>query len=169
MEAIQDSVGHMQRLVRDILGRLRPADLIELGLAAAIGELVAFWRARHPAIDFVVSVPDDATSMPDPVRETLYRVVQEGLNNAVRHGHPSRVEIEVSRGLDGHFTARITDDGSASDTLGKTGFGLIGMRERVAAAQGRLSIIQGAEKGGWTILARLPDLDNGEGLSEGAA
>ncbi len=96
VEAISESVSHMQRLVREILGRLRPTELIELGLRAAVDELVAFWAARHPAIRFSVSVPeDDALPMPPAARETLYRVVQEGLNNAVRHGRPRQITIEV--------------------------------------------------------------------------
>jgi two-component system, NarL family, sensor histidine kinase UhpB len=87
VESISGSVSHMQRLVRDILGRLRPTELIELGLRAAVDELVSFWAARHPSILFAVRIPDDADlPIPDEARETLYRVVQEGLNNAVPEG-----------------------------------------------------------------------------------
>ncbi len=155
VEAISEAVAHMQRLVRDILGRLRPTELIELGLAAAIDELVVFWRARHPAIVFAIKAPDDAAlPMSDAARETLYRVVQEGLNNAVRHGKPSRIEIEIGAGAGGEVFARIDDDGSGGEAPSGAGFGLIGMRERVAAARGRLTITP--RVGGWTILARLP-------------
>jgi two-component system sensor histidine kinase UhpB len=155
VEAISEAVAHMQRLVRDILGRLRPTELIELGLTAAIDELVAFWRARHPAIAFEVRAPEDvALPMSEAARETLYRVVQEGLNNAVRHSRPSRIEIEIGGHQGGEVFARISDDGAGGETPARTGFGLIGMRERVAAVRGRLTITPGA--GGWTILARLP-------------
>ena len=157
VEAIQAAVGHMQRLVRDILGRLRPTQLIELGLSAAIAELAAFWRARHPAIRIVVQVPDDeAMAMPDDIRETLYRVVQEALNNAVRHGRPERVEVEVGRAGDGEVFARVADNGAPTGRPDGAGFGLIGMRERVAAARGRLTVTRGPDGGGWTVLARLP-------------
>jgi two-component system sensor histidine kinase UhpB len=162
VEAIQEAVAHMQRLVRDILGRLRPTELIELGLKAAIEALVTFWSARHPAIVFRVDVPDDeALPLADDARETLYRVVQEGLNNAVRHGRPGRIEIEVARLEGGEVLARVTDDGAAGAKPGVAGFGLRGMRERVAAAGGGLSVGRGP-KGGWSVMARLAASPRGE-------
>ncbi|HEX7759423.1 MAG TPA: histidine kinase, partial [Caulobacteraceae bacterium] len=158
VKAIQASVGHMQRLVRDILARLRPAQLVELGLAAAIEDLVVFWRARHPEIRFEVSLPADESGIGETAREAVYRVVQEGLNNAVRHGRPDRVQIAVSLNGDGEVIARVSDDGAKSQAAndGEGGFGLIGMRERVAAAHGRLTIERDPAGKGWTVLARLP-------------
>jgi len=161
VKAIQASVGHMQRLVRDLLARLRPAQLVELGLGAAIDDLVAFWRARHPEIAFQVALPAEEDAMDETAREAVYRVVQEGLNNAVRHGRPKRIEIEVSVDDRGEVTARVSDDGTGAPPAAgerEGGFGLIGMRERVAAAHGRLTIERGAAGRGWTVLARLPAL-----------
>lgn len=154
LAAIQDAVGHMQALVRDILGRLRPTELIELGLQAAIGELIAFWRARRPEIAFDVRVPQDDAITPAR-RETLYRVVQEALNNAVRHARPGRIEIVLTSTPDGGASARITDDGPPTARTSSGGYGLIGMRERVTAAGGELTISRG-QAGGWTVLAQLP-------------
>jgi two-component system sensor histidine kinase UhpB len=154
MGAIQQSVAHMQRLVRDILGRLRPTELIDLGLAAAIGELADFWRERHPAIVFDVKVAEDETlALTEAARETLYRVVQESLANAVRHGRPARIEVVVGRDDGGEVFARVADNGVSTGKPEGGGFGLIGMRERVAAAKGTLAIERGA---GWTVTARLP-------------
>ena len=165
VEAIQNAVAHMQRLVRDILGRLRPTELIELGLKAAIDELVAFWSARHPGITFSVQVPDDgAWPIAEDVRETLYRVIQEGLNNAVRHGRPGRIEIEVSRREAGEILARVTDDGAPTGKPDGVGFGLRGMRERVAALGGRLTIERGSDGSGWTVAARIAAFPRGEDM-----
>jgi len=155
LAAIQAAVGHMQALVRDILGRLRPTELIELGLTAAIGELVAFWRARHPSIRFEVRTPPDEADIEEPMRETVYRVIQESLNNAVRHGRPERIDVDVVVAPGGEVTVRVTDDGAPSGRPDGAGYGLIGMRERVAAARGELSVARG-EAGGWTVIARLP-------------
>jgi two-component system, NarL family, sensor histidine kinase UhpB len=169
VEAIQRSVAHMQRLVRDILGRLRPTELIDLGLAAAIGELAAFWSARHPAIEFAVSVAEDEVlAAGEETRETLYRVVQEALNNAVRHGRPNRIEVEVGRAGEADVFAKVADDGAPSGQPGGAGFGLMGMRERVAAANGTLSVVQG-QPGGWTVVARLPARLGVEDLEEAGA
>jgi two-component system sensor histidine kinase UhpB len=154
IDAIQQSVAHMQRLVRDILGRLRPSELIDLGLASAIGELVKFWRARHPGIVFEVRVAEDESlALTDEARETLYRVVQEALANAVRHGRPARIDVEVRRLSGTEVAAVIADDGPLTGAAEGSGFGLIGMRERVAAAGGTLAIERGA---GWRVTARLP-------------
>jgi two-component system sensor histidine kinase UhpB len=155
MTAIQQAVALMQRMVRDILGRLRPTELIELGLSAAVGELVAFWRGRHPHVRFEVVTPPDEGMIPPAVRETLYRVVQEGLSNAIRHGRPDRVSIRVSVGPD-HVEARVTDDGARAAEPGPEGFGLSGMRERLAAVGGRLEVRPGEPGVGWTLIARAP-------------
>jgi two-component system sensor histidine kinase UhpB len=174
VESIQAAVGHTQRLVRDILGRLRPTELIELGLKAAIDELVAFWSARQPGIAFSVWVPDDeALPLADEVRETVYRVIQEALNNAVRHGRPGRIEVVVSRADGGEILARVSDDGAPSGKPEGVGFGLRGMRERVAAANGRLSIERGGggrgAGGGWTVTARLVAFPGGEAPEQATA
>jgi two-component system sensor histidine kinase UhpB len=168
VEAIQQAVTHMQRLVRDILGRLRPTELIELGLSAAIAELVSFWRARHRSIAFIVVAPEDERlAISDAARETLYRVIQEALNNAVRHGRPSRIEIEVGRASESEIFARVKDDGAPSGKPPGAGFGLIGMRERVAAARGRLEIDRGDH--GWTVRATLPCAIAAEEMEEAHA
>jgi len=155
LAAIQQAVAIMQRMVRDILGRLRPTELIELGLSAAVGELVAFWRGRHPTIRFEVTTPADESVITSAVRETLYRVVQEGLSNAIRHGRPDRVSIRLSIARD-EVEARVTDDGARAVAPGPEGFGLSGMRERLAAVGGRLEIRRGEPGGGWTLIARAP-------------
>ncbi|MGH7024378.1 MAG: histidine kinase [Caulobacteraceae bacterium] len=154
VDAIQQSVAHMQRLVRDILGRLRPTEPIDLGLAAAIGELVDFWRARHPGIVFELKVAEDeALALTKSAREALYRVVQESLANAVRHGRPSWIAIDVGRTSDVEVFASIADNGAPNHKADAAGFGLIGMRERVAGVGGTLSI---SRTNGWTVTARLP-------------
>jgi two-component system sensor histidine kinase UhpB len=153
--SIQRAVALMQRMVRDILGRLRPTELIELGLSAAVGELVAFWRGRHRDVRFEVTTPPDESAITGPVRETLYRFVQEGLSNAIRHGRPDRVSIRISIDQD-EVEARITDDGARAAEPGPDGFGLSGMRERLAAVGGRLEIARGDPGVGWTLIARAP-------------
>jgi two-component system sensor histidine kinase UhpB len=83
-------------------------------------------------------------------------VVQEGLTNAVRHGHPSRIEIEIALAADGEVVTRVTDDGQGAGQAEGAGFGLIGMRERVAAAGGSLAVERDRPTGGWSLTARLP-------------
>ena len=156
VKAIQAAVGHMQRQVRDILTRLRPAQLVELGLGAAIGELVEFWRARRPDIVFAVDLAADDGRLPDAVQQAIYRIVQEGLSNAVRHGQPGRIAVAVRLDAAGEVVLRVSDDGlGRQGAVGAPGLGLVGMRERIEALGGSLEIQPGAV-GGWAILARAP-------------
>jgi two-component system sensor histidine kinase UhpB len=162
LSSIQAAVGHMQSHVRDILGRLRPTRAVELGLNAAIDDMVAFWRERHGDIAFDVRLLEDESLVDEAQKETIYRVVQESLNNAVRHGRPNRIEVAISPGVSGEVIARVSDNGAAKAKSAdparpdQSGFGLIGMRERVAASGGSLSIDRGDPGGGWSVIAHLP-------------
>lgn len=159
--AIREAVGHMQRHVRAMLKRLRPASPVEVGLAPALGNLVAFWRARRPAIGFALDVAAGADEVEEPAKAVIYRVVQEALSNAVRHGRPGRVEVSVRLGDAGEAVVRVSDDGAGlADTGlagdGEPGFGLAGMRERVAALGGSLHVGPRAGGTGLAVVARLP-------------
>lgn len=155
---IQGAVHHMQRQVRDLLGRLRPAQAIEFGLVAAIDDLVRFWAARQPDIAFTIALPD--AEIPENTAEVAWRVVQEAVNNAVRHGRPRAIRIGVGMEEGGMLGVTVHDDGSSKAASGDggaagTGLGLIGMRERVVAEGGTL-IYGPAKPGGWTVAAHLP-------------
>ncbi len=156
VKSIQTAVARMQRQVRDILGRLRPARLTELGFAAAVQDLVDFWRSRRPDLDFAVSLNADEGGLPEAIQEVAYRVVQEALSNAVRHGQPTRIEVEIALRADEGLRLRVSDDGKASaPDDGRPRFGLVGMRERLEAVGGSMTISRGADRG-WTVLALAP-------------
>jgi two-component system sensor histidine kinase UhpB len=165
VQAIQDAVGRLQRQVRALLGQLRPAPpAAAQGLAPAVAALVAFWRSRHRDIVFTTAITLPETALTPPAREAIYRVVQEALTNAVRHARPRRIDIAVTRSADGTIDVRIGDDGAGAAASPQAapmppahgaGFGLAGMRERLAALGGTLTAARAAG-GGWTVLARLP-------------
>ncbi len=155
VKAIREAVVHMQGHIRSILVRLRPAPFGGAGLSDAIATLVAFWHSRHPGIVFAVEVPDAADSLPATLRGTIGRVVQESVSNAVRHGRPNRIEIGIEVGAD-TISVRVSDDGvGMQGNAGGAGFGLLGMRERVAAQSGTLTI-DGQPGQGLTVTARFP-------------
>jgi signal transduction histidine kinase len=84
----------------------------------------------------------------------IYRIVQEAVTNAARHSGATRVEIEVDD-LDGTVQVRVSDDGHGFDpAYSRDGFGLIGMRERVALLRGELQIASSPT--GTTITAAVP-------------
>ena len=154
--AIQGAVGHMQRQVRGLLGRLRPAHVTEFGLNAAVLDLVRFWSARRPDIAFDVDLPEDDTSLDEVARDVAYRILQEAVSNAVRHGDPRAISIVVGVDHSRQLRVSIVDDGSvATAKTAGAGLGLIGMRERVEAVGGRLVIGPNKKRPGWTTQAWL--------------
>jgi len=155
VHSIQQSVSHMQRLVRDILGRLRPTRATELGLNAAIIDLVAFWKSRASGIVIDCQLFEDETLVDETLKDTIYRVVQESLSNAVRHASARHISIRVERLVGDEIEVSIDDDGAPSAAPAKGGFGIVGMQERVKASGGRLTIKQKGVRGGWSISARL--------------
>ena len=159
---IGEAVGHMQTHVQSILARLRPVRAVEFGLVAAVTDMVAFWRGRHAAISFCAKVDPGADEADEAAQEVAYRVVQESLSNAMRHSQPSRIEIAVDM-TDHEMLIRVADDGAAiggteAQVGGGTGagFGLTGMRERVAALGGALRAGRDAPDLGWRVEARIP-------------
>ena len=161
--SIHDAVGRMQRHVRVILGRLRPMQAI--GLEAAIDRLAAFWRSRRPDIVFSVTVSVDEERIGNDLKETIYRVVQEATSNAIRHGRPKQVAIAIAHDDAAGIRVEVADDGigmSADRMTGRdpTRLGLIGMRERVMAMAGSLSIQRGRDGKGLALVARLPWADS---------
>ncbi|HUB46690.1 MAG TPA: HAMP domain-containing protein [Acetobacteraceae bacterium] len=156
---IHDAVARMQRHVRSILERLRP--LRGMGLLAAIDGLMVFWRNCRPGIAFDVTVSVEEDEIGDDLKDTIYRVVQEAVSNAVRHGEPTRVQIAVVHGGNDHIRVEITDDGTGlpadgSAEPGMAQLGLVGMRERVMAMAGSLTIQHGGGRRGLALVARLP-------------
>jgi two-component system sensor histidine kinase UhpB len=81
-------------------------------------------------------------------------VVQESLSNAIRHGRPSLIKVEVGRASATEVFAEVTDNGASAGKPEGAGFGLIGMRERVAASGGELALDKAAS--GWRVSVRLP-------------
>ncbi|MFA5898476.1 MAG: HAMP domain-containing protein [Hyphomicrobium sp.] len=151
---IREAIGRMQRHVRDILGRLRSAMLLDVGLAHAIDNLVAFWRSHRPKLVFRVDVPEE--SFGELIDGTIYRVVQESISNAVRHGSPSLIGIEVKSNLDGSIDIHVTDDGCGLKSVGVRGFGIVGMRERVSSLGGDLDVADRSDGQGVVVSAHLP-------------
>ena len=155
VELIQAAVTHMQTQVTDMLRRLRPLRAVEFGLKSAVEDLVSFWRARRPDIVFDLMLQIDDAALGLGLREALYRVSQEALSNAVRHGAPSRIVLSLDMGSGDSVVLRVADNGASAERPGGR-FGLMGMRERIAALGGQLAIDPGTG-GGWTVAApRVP-------------
>jgi two-component system, NarL family, sensor histidine kinase UhpB len=170
--SVTDAVNHMQRQVRSMLGRLRPVGLTEFGLNAAIGNIVEFWRRRHPQIDYRVTISPNCEGLGEVIDSTIYRIVQEALSNAVRHGQPTMITVSVGRACHGEdsrhdVVIEVFDDGHGMDDSAGVGYGLIGMSERVRVMGGRLALSP-RPGAGLAVKAVLPSPARQRELSSGS-
>lgn len=130
--------------LRGLITELRPAALDELGLEPAVLALVDRFRSSGLDVDVDIDLAFDAGREQNrlgPELETgIYRIVQEALTNAVKHGNAKRAAVEVVEDEQAvHVSVR--DDGNGFDPTAATdGFGLLGMRERVELLGGQLTI-----------------------------
>jgi two-component system, NarL family, sensor histidine kinase UhpB len=152
-DAITDSVRHMQRHLRAILGWLRPNMLIDAGLEVAVHSLVGFWQARRPGIRFVESI--SITALGRGIDNVVFRVIQEAVSNAVRHAQPSAIHIKIFAIKD-VVHVEIRDDGVGVSGNQISGFGINGMRERVASVDGTLDVRNRTDDHGVIVSAKIP-------------
>lgn len=143
------------RNIRSISGLLRPTLLDDLGLVPALQfQLEDFLRRSGIACEFTEDGVEE--HLPDPVKTCVYRVVQEALHNCEKHSGASKVRVAV-RQFDECLVAKVEDDGRgfSSTAQRSSGLGLLGMRERSAAAGGSV-IIDSAPGQGARIALRIP-------------
>ena len=139
--------------IRDIALLLRPPMLDDLGLIPALE-----WQAREVSrrSDMEVEVHSQSVSedLGDETKVTIYRLVQEALNNAATHSSAKNAKVTVAQASD-NITVEITDDGHGFDPERKRGMGILGMEERVRRFGGTLAIDSSPGKGA-TVRAELP-------------
>jgi two-component system, NarL family, sensor histidine kinase UhpB len=170
LEAIRASVAHMQKHLKLILGRLRPAVLLDLGLAQAMDNLIDFWRERHSGVVFDLRMTPE--SFGERLDDGIYRIVRESLNNALRHGKPGEIDIKIQLAGDDMVAVEVVDDGGGMNPANAPiGFGIRGMRERAAMLGGTVSVQNRGDGRGVAVSALLPrQLPSGfsAGEAEGA-
>jgi signal transduction histidine kinase len=111
-------------------------------------------HARETGLPVELRIEGKPVPLPAGVDLTAYRLVQEGLTNALKHARAEHAEVLVRYG-NGHVELEVTDDGRGDGDGDKGGHGLVGMRERVSVYGGELEAGPRAE-GGYRLRARLP-------------
>jgi two-component system, NarL family, sensor histidine kinase DevS len=164
-EAVREAVAQLEqeiRTLRALVTDLRPAALDDLGAQAAIEDLAERAQGRGLDVDLAIDLAYEQGRKPDrhttEFETAMYRIVQEALNNAMKHGDARRAYVEV---VEDDSTVRVTvrDDGRGFDPMAQSdGFGLLGMRERVELIRGTLEVTSSPGEG-TTITATLPASD----------
>lgn len=157
VETIDRLVAHIRSTHARILNSLRPPTIGTLPLEDVIADLVCDFRERAPDVVF----EQDIGPLPrtcDTIDLTVYRILQEGMTNALRHGEADRIGITVQVSPDSGDAAldlHINDDGTGPPNGWRVGRGILGMRERVSALGGMLRI-RPADGRGTVLHAVLP-------------
>jgi two-component system sensor histidine kinase UhpB len=143
-----------------MIKRLRPEVLDMLGLAGAIAEAVRLFNesGSNCKLEFKLESPEPP-SLPQKIAITAYRVVQESLNNIVKHAQATAAMVKLRYDIGGENIAiQVSDNGCGFEPAERGGgFGLLGMRERVNSVGGNLRI--DSKVGDGTVLTvNLPRL-----------
>ncbi len=154
LEQIDLEIASLRRLISD----LRPDSLDQLGIEAALGGLAARVESRFQGVRVEVTcTPSEGERLELPPQIAIYRVAQEAITNAIRHGGAGAINVELERVAErAGAELRVRDDGCGFDfERAELGFGIVGMQERAALAGGTLSI-ESASGAGSTIRLQIP-------------
>jgi two-component system sensor histidine kinase UhpB len=147
---------HLITVVRSMMRHLHPLMLTELGLKATLEDLLNHWSNRYPALQVELDCPDTVDKLPSAVTIQLFRVVQECLTNIVRHAEASTASVHLEINDNRHLVLRVADNGQGCmpESI-QSGFGLLGMRERINSLGGQFSVTTLPDQG-MSIIASIP-------------
>jgi two-component system sensor histidine kinase UhpB len=162
-------VGHietMQRMNRNVLQKLRPIGLEEYGLKAKLASLLGMLRESDPQVVVQLTIEDDLPARDETSNLTIYRLVQEGVTNALRHAGATNVEVTIASTMKDipatvQHTDRpivhvsVADNGRGLPEGAKLSYGIAGMSERVWASGGVMRL-SNANAGGARLDAWIP-------------
>ncbi|MEO6599728.1 MAG: sensor histidine kinase, partial [Polyangiaceae bacterium] len=159
LRALRTTAEQVGREIHQLASELRPIALDELGLSRALSGYLDSWAERTGiAVEFVGAGIDEPR-LSSALETTLYRVVQEAMNNVFKHAAAKRVSVSVERRAN-LVLAIVEDDGAGFDPEGTQGrfpkqIGIAGMQERAAIAGGTFTI-ESSAGGGTTVRVQLP-------------
>lgn len=159
-DAIAAVADEIARVHRALLDDLRPAAIGQLPLKTVLTDYLQELRPRAPEIRLDLELPPDLPEPDEPTALTLFRILQEGTTNALRHSGARQIAIRLWT-EPGEWRMMLSDDGQGFAEGSREGTGLTGMRERITALGGTLRL--SSTRTGTTIEARLPRLGAPEG------
>lgn len=157
--SITSSADHAYQTTHNLIRTLRPVALDELGLSAALEHLLDIWRSisteamqsvsrksitkpdkTSPPSNYQLHIHGNIDSYNETINITVFRIVQEALTNIAKHADAKVVDIEIENKAN-CLSIAITDDGMGFDITKKnSGYGLLGIAERVEALAGSMTI-----------------------------
>ena len=161
LNIVQENIRGMIDDLRNICGNLRPPTLDSLGLNAAIQSYAQDWSKRS-GIQLDLQLDNEIGRLPEIIELSIYRIIQESLNNIYRHSRATSAAITLKRNSPRALMIYIEDNGKGIEEdfylkdYSKEGhYGLVGIDERVSLLGGRLRV-QNKPEGGLLIQAEIP-------------
>ena len=161
VRSLQELAAQTARDLHRVALELRPATLDDLGLVKAVRTLVEAWADRCRIEADLATEAYDPAGVSSEIETTLYRIIQEALNNVAKHSGASRISLVLRRTAD-QAQAIIEDNGRGFETTralerpdGHGRLGLVGIQERLAGMNGSLHL-ESAPGQGATLIVRVP-------------
>ena len=166
-KGVLDQFAYIETSVRDVLNNLRQIEWDLRGqsglgdefISALQSNLLALYRRRTGVKVHLSVSPTWPVTLPPDTSINLYRIIQEAITNAYRHGGARIVHVALKARSDHQIVVSIHDDGRGSvwfDDARPVGSGILGMRERAALLGGELHIRSRRVGGGTTVVANFP-------------
>jgi signal transduction histidine kinase len=156
LAAVRQSVRSVVSDLRQLCSDLRPPTLDAHGLNAAIRSLAEEWAERH-RIQLDLKIDPKLGRLPEALELSIFRIVQEGLNNIRKHAAAKHVSLRVERTPTASVLVRLADDGQGlpkpidlAELSAARHFGLLGISERIALLGGTMQV--DSPNGGGTVL-----------------
>lgn len=156
-QMIVAAANHIYDGMHDIIRKLRPGALDNLGLAETLRDAVNHWQKLNENIDFDLQLSGDLDGLGELLNINIYRIIQEAINNALKHANATHIAIQLIADQK-HIQLKIEDNGlgmqfEAVDT--RNHFGLLGIRERVQALYGQFEL-KSERNSGTKLLINIP-------------
>lgn len=155
---IADESSRLYDAMHGLIPRLTPLVLDNFGLHEALADLAERTRKTHPQLQLTLTMDLDARPLPPDAALTLYRAAQEGITNALRHGHAKQVQLTVMSSGNAGVALSVVDDGVGlpEDWRHRPGhYGLRWLAERVQGLDGELTMDNAAPRGA-RLRVKLP-------------
>jgi two-component system sensor histidine kinase UhpB len=157
-QTVVAAANHIYDGMHSIIRHLRPGSLDNLGLSETLKDAVNHLQQQHPKIKFGLDLAGDLDVLGENVNINVYRIVQESLNNALKHAKAKVIKVALKKDRAGNLNLVVEDDGVGMD-INKVDqtqhFGLLGIRERIQSFHGQFSV-ESSPKRGTKIVIQIP-------------
>ncbi|NBW60236.1 MAG: HAMP domain-containing protein [Methylophilaceae bacterium] len=149
-QTIVSAANHIYDGMHNIIRTLRPGSLDNLGLSETLRDVVNNWQNQYPELQFELNLSGDLNDLGETININIYRIVQESVNNALKHANANHLKISLTRKTGRELRLTIQDDGqgmNVTEVDQSQHFGLLGMRERVQALHGEFQVSSQPSRG----------------------